>query len=302
MVSQEMINRSGEVRKGRLLLGSVPTLAVTLVLLVFSGLVPAGALLAQTVGPEDRLVIIVEGHPALSDTVAVRPDGSLEIPGTDGVRLPVAGRPLSEVRREIRTVLEALFGEVTVEVDLVGEGVAEERRGPPLREADGPVGGVDDEERDRRLRLGLGFRRVETRLPTHPGGQSRRSLPGGWGTVALDIWRLRLSADLAPELALRTREHPDPDAFPLREEWVEEGSLGPAYPGLALRLGSAPVSLLGGVALGPGRYGTECVLVRGGVEVHLHPGLVMLGHYETPDNSFRCLIRERLSFGLALVL
>ncbi len=99
----------------------------SLVLLVLT----ACPLAAQTadsplqVGDEVRFQ--VADREDLSGVRVIGPDGSLEIPGTQGIWLPAAERPIETVQNAVNTVLRSLFGE---------EVAAELERVRPEREPD----------------------------------------------------------------------------------------------------------------------------------------------------------------------
>lgn len=64
----------------------------------------------------DRVEFRVADRESLSGKEEVRSDGLLEVPGTDGLRVPAAGRSLEDVRADVLTILESLFGDVELEL------------------------------------------------------------------------------------------------------------------------------------------------------------------------------------------
>ncbi|TVR65653.1 MAG: hypothetical protein EA422_03650 [Gemmatimonadales bacterium] len=96
-------------------------LSAPLWLLVLAG--TALPLTAQTPGDPirvgDEIRFLVQEREDLSAVRTVAPDGSLLVPGTEGIWLPAAGRSLEAVQNAVATVLRSLYGELEVELELV---------------------------------------------------------------------------------------------------------------------------------------------------------------------------------------
>ena len=202
----------------------------------------------------DEVRFIVSDREDLSGVRTVEPDGTLVIPGTEGIWLPAAGRSLEAVRNAVTTVLRSLYGEsVEVELEIVPsseEGVDDPA--PPLPTDEPTADPVVPEQE--RAAPAVATEPAETRLPGFtPGGALTRGLVvpglGQFHTRRPAVGLLILGgAGAGIFLATRSELIEERESFdaPFGPGGYQSSVSLKTYPQRELGIGLAAAALLGG--------------------------------------------------------